>query len=484
LVVAPGHAPADDLRRVRRAAWSLEREFRDSLERARRERQLAEWDQARANPQLPANGEARPEAGRSWWRLRLEPHRATSDVLAVAYPFLAEEGLGSAGVLVGVDYWSGTAFVYDPFTLYERKVLTNPNMLVAGQVGRGKSMFAKSFACRQIAFGRRVYVPGDVKGEWSVVAEAAGGAVIHLGVGRRARLNPLDEGPRPSRPTDSEWAAQVTKRRRTLLAALAEAASGRSLEPTERTALDSALDEAVQATTPILTAVVAALHEPSNARAGATLEQLRDDGRRIAHALDRLVHGDLAGLFDGPSTVVFDPGLPMVSLDLSAIGGDDTLTALLMTCAGAWMEAALADPEGGKRLVVYDEAWHLMRQPALLARMQAQWKLSRAWGLANMLIIHRLSDLEAVGDDRSEARGLAQGLLGDTATRILYMEPFDEAVKAGHRLGLSSVEMAQLPDLPQGHGLWRVNDRSFIVHHLVTPDERAVFNTDQRMVRS
>ena len=76
-------------------------------------------------------------------------------------------------------------------------------------------MLAKSLACRQIAFGRRVYIPGDVKGEWSVVAEAVGGAVIRLGVGSNSRLNPLDEGPRPSSMSDLEWRAQVTKRRRT-----------------------------------------------------------------------------------------------------------------------------------------------------------------------------------------------------------------------------------------------------------------------------
>ncbi len=80
--------------------------------------------------------------------------------------------------------------------------------------------------------------------------------------------------------------------------------------------------------------------------------------------------------------------------------------------------------------------------------------------------------------------GLAQGLLGDTATRILYHEPFDEAQKAGDVLGLSSVEVAQLPDLPQGHGLWRVNDRAFVVHHLVTPEEAALFDTNQRMAQN
>ena len=91
-----------------------------------------------------------------------------------------------------------------------------------------------------------------------------------------------------------------------------------------------------------------------------------------------------------------------------------------MTCASAWMEASLADPGGGQRWVIYDEAWRLMRQPSLLARMQAQWKLSRALGIANLMVIHRMSDLDAVGDANSQARNLALGLLADCSTKIVY----------------------------------------------------------------
>ena len=47
----------------------------------------------------------------------------------------------------------------------------------------------------------------------------------------------------------------------------------------------------------------------------ASSAELARDGRDLGHALRRLVAGDLAGLFDGPSTVTFDPTLPMVSLD-------------------------------------------------------------------------------------------------------------------------------------------------------------------------
>jgi type IV secretory pathway VirB4 component len=422
-------------------------------------------------------------AGRPWRRLRVPPHRATSEILAGAYPFLAEEGLGSAGILIGQDAWSGTSFCYDPWVLYQRGVLTNPNIVLAGQIGRGKSALAKSLACRCVAYGRRIYVPGDPKGEWSAVAQAVGGQVIQLAIGGPHRLNPLDEGPRTAGIADSTWRHQVAARRMELLGALSATTLGRPVKPIERSALDAALADALShSIEAILPMVVDALLEPRHPYMGTAIEQLRLDGREVGHALARLVHGDLAGLFDGPTTVAFDPSLPMLSLDLSAISGSDTLIGLVMTCASTWLEAALSDPVGGHRLVVYDEAWRLLAQPALLARMQAHWKLSRAWGLANLMIVHRLSDLDAVGDLGSQARGLAQGLLADTATRVLYNEPFDEAQTAGKLLGLTSVEIEQLPELAQGEGLWRVNERAFIVHHLLTPGELDLFDTNARML--
>lgn len=322
---------------------------------------------------LPAGGENGPEAARSLRRFRLPGHRATSDVVAGAYPFLAEAGLGSEGVYIGQDAWSGGGFCFDPWVLYGKRVLTNPNCLLAGVVGKGKSFLAKSMATRSIAVGRRVYVPGDPKGEWTAVAAAVGGASIQLGAGGRHRLNPLDPGPRGSGLDDQQWRHLVAQRRRLLLGSLAQSALERPLQAVEHTALDVGLAAAVAAAwTPTLPLIVEAILEPRAGLPGASVAELARDGRHLGHALRRLVAGDLAGLFDGPSTVQLDPSLPMLTLDLCRVQGSDQLIAMLMTCAGAWMEAALADPGGGQRWVIYDEAWRLMRQPALLARMQSQ----------------------------------------------------------------------------------------------------------------
>jgi hypothetical protein len=204
-----------DDRRRRRA----QREAAKSLAMQGRQRAAssssAETRDAARPVLLPPLGEHRPEALRSLRRLRLPAHRATSDVLAGAYPFLAEAGLGEAGVFIGQDAWSGAGFCFDPWVLYQAGVLTNPNCLLAGAVGKGKSCLAKSIATRSIALGRRIYVPGDPKGEWTAVAAQVGGATIALGPGTGNRLNPLDPGPRHSGIRKDEWTEVVATRRRT-----------------------------------------------------------------------------------------------------------------------------------------------------------------------------------------------------------------------------------------------------------------------------
>ncbi|GAA2442556.1 ATP-binding protein [Streptomyces pulveraceus] len=423
-------------------------------------------------------------------KLRLPSHRMTTAVAGGAYPFLAEGGLGAEGIYIGRDVHAEASFVFDPFALYGKvDGFTNPNVLLAGVIGQGKSALAKSFALRSVAFGYRVYVPCDPKGEWTPVAQALGGTSVALGPGLPGKLNPLDAAPRPESISEADWVSEIRKRRLLLLGSLARTVLGRDLLPMEHTVLDVALDHVVTRAadtghTPLLGDVAAALNNPAilDETAGMT-GQLGDAARDLAHAMRRLVHGDLAGMFDAPSTVEFDPSAPMLTIDLSRLGGsgDDTALVLAMTCASAWMESALSDPNGGRRWIVYDEAWRLMRHPGLLQRMQSQWKLSRGLGIANLMVIHRLSDLLTAGDAGSRGRALAEGLLADCSTRIIYRQETDQLHAAASLLGLTSVEMEAIAHLNRGRGLWKVAGRSFIVQHLLHSHELALFDTDARM---
>lgn len=483
VLVSPGREKRRDRKLRRASARALLAEDREARRAAAKQKADDLAAERRATVVLPRAGEPRPAALRTPGRLRLPPHQDTSATLAGAYPFLAECGLGSEGVFVGQDLYSGSSFVYDPWVLYARGLITAPNLVLAGIVGSGKSSLAKSLYTRSIPFGRRVYVPGDPKGEHTPVAEAVGGKAIALGHGMPNRLNPLDEGHRPSGLDDVEWASQVTSRRRDLIGALAETVLDRRLTPLEHTAVDLALHRTVHsADVPILPLVVDRLLEPD--RSDDQDGRLTEDGRLVGHALRRLVAGDLAGLFDGPSTVSFDPSLPMISLDLSRVTENATLISVLMTCASAWMESALMDPAGGQRWVVYDEAWRLMSHPALLRRMDAHWRLARHYGIANMLIFHKLSDLDNVGDQGSAMRALASSLLANAETRVVYRQESDQLGPTSAALGLTGTEQSLIPTLGIGQGLWRIKHRSFVVQHQLHPAELELFDTAGRMIGS
>lgn len=480
VLVSPGRERRRDRLTRRAAAKSLLAEDRDARKIAAKAKTDELAAERRATVVLPKSGEHGPAALRTPGRLRVPRHQDTSATLAGAYPFLAEGGLGSDGVFIGQDLYSGSSFVYDPWVLYARGLITAPNLVLAGIVGAGKSALAKSLYTRSIPFGRRVYVPGDPKGEHTAVAEAIGGKAIALGHGMPTRLNPLDEGHRPGGLDDVQWLAQVTSRRRDLVGALAETVLDRRLTPLEHTAIDVALTDTVRtAEVPVLPMVVARLLAPD--RTTDTDGRLAEDGRLVGHALRRLVAGDLAGLFDGPSTVRFDPTLPMVSLDLSRVTENATLISVLMTCASAWMESALLDPNGGQRWVIYDEAWRLMSHPALLRRMDAHWRLARHYGIANMLIFHKLSDLDNVGDQGSAMRALASSLLANAETRVVYRQESDQLGATASALALTGTEQSLLPTLGTGQGLWRIKDRSFVVQHQLHPAELELFDTAGRM---
>lgn len=463
--------------RERAAVQVIARDRFAQLE-AERAKVAAERAAARSTDYLPRGGEPGPAALRSYRQFRVPPHQDTSATLQGAYPFLAEGGLGSQGVFVGQDMYSGGSFVYDPWVLYQRGIITAPNLVLAGIVGSGKSSLAKSLYTRSIPFGRRVYVPGDPKGEHTAVAEAVGGKAIILGHGLRNRLNPLDEGYRPGGLSDPEWASTVASRRRDLIGALAETVLERALSPLEHTVIDVALQAVVaSASVPILPMIVDRILTPDP----GDDERLAEDGRLVGHALRRLVSGDLAGLFDGPSTVTFDPTLPMITLDLSRVVENSTLISVLMTCSSAWMESALLDPNGGQRWVVYDEAWRLMSHPALLKRMDAHWRLARHYGIANLLIFHKLTDLDNVGDQGSAMRALANSLLANAESRIIYRQESDQIGTTGTTLGLTGTEQKLLPSLGTGQGLWRIKESSYVVQHQLHPEELRVFDTTQRM---
>jgi type IV secretory pathway VirB4 component len=397
--------------------------------------------------------------------------------LQAAYPFVAEGGLGSRGVYIGRDLYGGS-FVYDPWELYGRE-LTDPNIVVVGHVGSAKSSLIKTLIFRQHVFGRVARVI-DVKREYTPLAHAMGGTVIALRPGGQVRLNPLTPLAGPDRQLD-------------LLRAVTTATLRRRLSPEEDAALrvalraaDAGLCDHGEITLPDIVAVL--LHPTSEmADALATdTDALAHASRDAALALARLCEGDLHGMFDGPTTAGIDFDAPLVVLDLADVYSSEAL-AIFMACATAFMQATLdAHRDSGrsaarKVISVVDEAWRVLSELGLGEWLQSSFKLARQHGQQNVIVMHRFSDLSAAGAAGSREARLAEGLLSDAGTRVIYRQSESEAPTAAEITGLTETEAALLPGLGRGEAIWKVGPRSFFVRHLISPREAQLVDTDAAM---
>jgi type IV secretory pathway VirB4 component len=407
------------------------------------------------------------------------PHRVTTRHLGAAYPFMAEGGLGDRGVLLGSDAFGGP-FVYDPWELYAQGLLTNPNLLMIGEVGTGKSALKKSYLLRQLAFGRRA-VSINAKREDDRLCDALGVEPIRLERGGGVRLNPLDQCIAGGNGRSREALAGQVQ----LLRAIIGASLKRELAPEEQAACKQALLSAAESgkDEPTLPLVAQAMLRPSDQAASALATdrgRLAAATRDAALALLRLCEDDLAGMFDGPTSARVDWEAPLVAFDLSAVRDDDGL-GVLRICAAAFVQRSLSRDPGVRRIVVLDEAWKLLANLATARWLQDSYKLARAHGIQNIAIIHRLSDLTAAGVAGSEQVELALGLLKDTQTQVVFQQPTGELGRVRELLGLNAVEAEMISSLPVGTALWRVNRRSFLVRHQLTEEEEWIVDTDERI---
>jgi type IV secretory pathway VirB4 component len=401
-------------------------------------------------------------------------HRATTAHIQAAYPFVAEGGLGGRGVYIGRDVYGGS-FCYDPWELYGRE-LTSPNAVVIGIVGRAKSSLVKTYVFRQSVFGRQAWIV-DVKGEYNRLAEALDVQPITLSPGGSIRLNPLT--PRAG-----------AERQLNLLYSVGAAALERPLTPEEKRGAQEALHvlQLRSDSEPTLPDVVDVLMHPSAEMADALAmraDELAVSVRPMAFALDQLCSGNLRGMFDGPTTPGLDLDAPLVVLNLRGVlNTQTTALGILMTCATAWLQAMIdaeTDSRSAKRIVVVDEAWRILSNLGIGEWLQQSFKLSRGLGTQNVVVMHRLSDLRATGAEGSREVRLAEGLLADAETKIIYAQPPDQLPQTRELLGLTDTEAEILPHLRRGWALWKVGQRSFLVQHRLSPFEHELVDTDARM---
>ena len=82
--------------------------------------------------------------------------------------------------------------------------------------------------------------------------------------------------------------------------------------------------------------------------------------------------------------------------------------------------------------------------------LQARLKLCRHFGLWNILVTHRLSDMRAQADDGTSASKVAAGLVGDIQTKVVFRQATDQLDDAQQLFRLNEKTAGILPELTKG----------------------------------
>ena len=294
-------------------------------------------------------------------------YQAATSEIGGLFPLLAAGGTPPVGARIGYDTLSGGAVYAHPIEWVLRGLATNPNIVVFGEPGRGKSSTVVAFLLRMMLFGVKTLISGDVKGEYTPLLRALGITPIALGWGSTARLNALDLGPLRTR-----WGGWSVSRQRdeltgvlgrwtTLLIALAEA-QGYRPTVTDEAVLSAVLqrlvgvDDGYTRLRPVtIPDVQRELAEPADALWSSARfhdrRQFLDTLRPITDALGNLVSGPLSGLFDQETNFELDWDAPVQSMDLSRLRSrGDQAVAVALTCLGSWssMVTDLQDAKGAE----------------------------------------------------------------------------------------------------------------------------------------
>ena len=103
----------------------------------------------------------------------------------------------------------------------------------------------------------------------------------------------------------------------------------------------------------------------------------------------------------------------------------------------------MAERPGRERLInVADESWKIVQHTGLGEWFQSNFKLARQFGVMNLVVLHKLADLQAAGDAGSRAARIAEGLIADASTRIVYHQDESQVPLTRALLGLSETRGA------------------------------------------
>lgn len=383
----------------------------------------------------------------------------TTTDMAIFIPFTTKELYSHTGQYYGMNSLSNNVIMID------KKRLVNPNTLIFGMPGYGKTFFTKREIFDVYLKTRDDILCIDPEGEYKYMTWILGGQVVDISLNSRVYINPMEINLSARNEEDSEYDPIASKCN--FVASMCELILGNNgrLGKDELAVIDMACkniyyrfkENPLPERMPILGDLFNELQ--------SLPDELGVIGRTLSTSLMRYTQGTLS-YFNHRSNV--DINSRMVCFDLKKMDGNQRDLTMLIIQDMIWGRVA-ANREMGRATRVYIDEFHLLlRAPTTAAYSVEIYKRFRKWGglpcgiTQNIKDLFRSPEIQNILDTTNFIAMLNQSgddarLLAEHLELSVEEENYIKSGEAGK--GLIWVEGAKVPfedDFPRNTLCYRV----------------------------
>lgn len=378
--------------------------------------------------------------------------------LATTFPFTSAELSQESGIMYGINEDNGSLVIFDRFTL------PNANSTVFGTSGSGKSYLIKLEALRYLMLGTEIIII-DPEAEYKALCDAVGGQYISFSFSSPSKINPFDLSQLETLGENSLALKLIS------LHSLFKVIMGQ-LNPQEEALLDRALITTYKSKgiTPDPTTHK---NEPPLMEDlyKALLGMEEKDAMNLAARLEKFVKGSFLGIFDRPTTVNIKNQFTVFSIrDL-----EEALRPIAMFIILDFIWTRIRQ-ELKSRILVVDEAWHMMKYPDSALFLWSIAKRARKYWLGLTTIT------QDVGDFLSQEIGRA--IVTNAAMNILVKQSPAAIDTVGQTFHLSEGEKQLLLSADVGEGIFFAGPHHVAIRVVASENEHKLVTTKPQEIIS
>ncbi len=360
----------------------------------------------------------------------------TTTDMAIFIPFTTKELYAKRGQYYGMNSLSNNVILAD------RRCLVNPNGLIFGMPGYGKSFFVKREILDVFLRTKDDRLTIDPEGEYGMLYKLLGGQVIRIALNSDIHINPLEINLSARNEMDKDYDPIAAKCN--FVVSMCELILGNhaALSKKETAVIDTACKNIyhrfAKNPAPENMPVLSDLYEELRSMPG----EMQRIGIDLSIALSRYVTGSLS-YFNHRSNININARL--VCFDLKEMDANQRDLTMLIIQDTIWNRVTWNRVRGKTTWVDIDEFHLLLRSPITAAYSVEIWKRFRKWGGCPTGITQNIKDLFRSPE--------IQNILDTTNFIAMLNQAGDDARLLAEHLDLSEEEEAYIKSGEPGKGL-------------------------------